>query len=198
MNLNPWDEDPVDQLPSVIEPGSIGFTLWTSALGGDPVAYDIFFKWDGQHTAEWDEDIGAVNDLSPASSAPVRGIASWPAGNDVLLTYTWSDLGRRGYRLLPGVAPTCDDPQGAKDPRQWIRFGEALLNFILLDLGSGEDDPEEWFAEYYDPAHDTVMDLHDMFRAFLNSAGSNGVLPDFDDWLKNVVAAGTYERLDDE
>ena len=199
MNVDAWQEDPVDQLPAVIEPGSIKFTLWTAALGGDPVAHDVSFKWDGQHTAEWFQDISTVNDdLSPASSSPVWGIASWPAGDDVLLTYSWSDLGMQGYDRLPGAAPTSDDPQGTKDPRQWIRFGEALLGFVLLDLGAGRDTPEECSAEYYDPARDTPMDFHDVFRAYLGSADGNGVLPDFNDWLRDAVAAGTYERTGDE
>jgi len=153
---------------------------------------------DGQHTAEWDEDISAAQILSPASSAPAWGVASWPDGNDVLLTYIWSDFGRQGYRRLPGAAPTSNDPQGATDPRQWIRFGEALLNFILLDLGSGGEGPEEWSSEYYDPARDEALDFHDIFRRFLDDVGSRGALPDFNDWLTHVVTAGTYERLDDE
>src|SRR5271156_162630 len=105
MDVDPWDEDPVDQLPAVIEPGSIEFTLWTSALGGDPVAHDISFTWDGQHTAEWDEDISTLNDLSPGSSSPVWGIVSWPDGSDVLLTYTWTDFEMQGHDRLPGAAP---------------------------------------------------------------------------------------------
>jgi hypothetical protein len=35
VEVDPWDEDPVDQLPEVIGRGSIEFTLWTSALVGE-------------------------------------------------------------------------------------------------------------------------------------------------------------------
>jgi hypothetical protein len=42
------------------------------------------------------------------------------------------------------------------------------------------------------------MDFHEIYRAYLDSAEGNRVLPDFDDWLKNAVTAGTYERLDDD
>lgn len=100
----------------------------------------------------------------------------------------------QGYDRLPGAAPTSKDQHGATDPQQWIRFGETLLDFILTNLGEGRDTPEEWSAEYYDPARDTDMDFHDVFRAYLDSAGSDGALPDFDDWLSNAVTAGTYER----
>jgi hypothetical protein len=198
MDLEPLQKDPVDQLPAVIEPGSIKFTLWTSAMGGDSVAHDISFTWHGQHTAEWFQDISTVNGLSPGSSSPASGIVSWPDGNDVLLTYTWSDLGIQGHDRLPGAAPTSNDAQGAKDPQQWIRLGEALLNFVLLDLGAGRDTPEEWSAEYHDLAQDTVVDFHELFRAYLDSADSDGVLPDFDGWISNAVTAGTYERLGNE
>ncbi len=62
-------------------------------------------------------------------------------------------------------------PRGAKDPRQWVRFGEALVDFVFEDLGSGWDVRKEWSAEYYYyPARDIVLDLHEMFRIFLNDA----------------------------
>jgi hypothetical protein len=192
---DPWDEDPVKQLPEVIEAGSINVTLWTSALGGDPVAHDTSFTWDGQHTAEWWQDISSVNDLSPGSSSPARGIASWPDGSDVLLTYTWDDLGMQGHDRLPGVAPTSGGPDGSKDPRLWVDFADALLDFVLLDLGNGRDTPEEWSAQYLDTVQDTKIDFHDVFRDFLKSAEGQSAGTDFDQWLTNAVAAGTYQRL---
>ena len=193
---DPWDEDPVKQLPDVIEAGSINVTLWTSALGGDPVAHDTSFTWDGQHTAEWWQDISSVNDgLSPASSSPARGIASWPDGDDVLLTYTWDDLGMQGHDRLPGAAPTSGGPDGSKDPQLWVDFADALLDFVLLDLGNGRDTPVEWSAQYFDTAQATEMDFHEVFQAFLDSADGQRAGADFDEWLGNAVAAGAYQRL---
>ncbi|MGV0795500.1 hypothetical protein ABQF26_00935, partial [Mycolicibacterium elephantis] len=109
VELLPWQVDPVEQLPDVVEPGPINLTLWSTALGGGPVAYDVSFNWDGRHLAEWREDISMVNDdLSFASSAPVWGVAAWPRGRDVQLTYQWPDLGKLGYDKLTGVAPIVD------------------------------------------------------------------------------------------
>ncbi len=199
MNLDPWQEDPADQLPRVIEPGRISLTLWTTALGGDPQAHDVSFTWDGLHTAEWFEDISpATGDLSPASSSPVWGVASWPDGKDVLLTYTWSDFGMRGYARLAGAAPTCAGSPAAHDPRQWIRLGEALIDFVLLDLGSGQDNREELSAEYYDPVRDEFIELDDLFRTFLDEAGTSNTCPDFNVWLSDKLSSGTYELPDDD
>jgi len=135
----PWDDDPVDQLPDVIEPGRISFTLWSTIAGGDPVAYDIDFTWDGRREAEWFEDISMANgNLSPASSSPITGTAAWPNGQDVDLTYDWSEIGKEGHAVLVGAAPTRGDPgsdQGARDPQQWIRLGEAILDFIYQEMG---------------------------------------------------------------
>ena len=107
LDLDPWQKDPADQLPAVIKRGRIEFTLWTDVLGGDPQGHDIALKWDGHHTVEWLEDISmSGGDLSPGSSSPTSGVASWPNGHDVQLTYSWNDLGLRGYARLADVAPT--------------------------------------------------------------------------------------------
>lgn len=187
-NEDPWDEDPVDQLPSVVEPGHINLTLWTNALGGDPQAYDISFNWAGGHTAEWFEDISPdTGALSPASSSPVWGVVSWPDGNDVVLTYTWGDFDMRGYRRLTGMAPSAGDPQ------QWVNLGEALVELVLLDIGSGMDAEDSLALAYCDTAEDEVIELDDLFRAFLDEVGTKKPCPDFDAWLDDKLDAGLYE-----
>lgn len=192
VNEDPWDEDPVDQLPSVVEPGRINLTLWTSALGGDPQAYDISFNWDGDDTAEWFEDISPeTGALSPASSSPVWGVVSWPDGNDVVLTYTWGDFGMRGYRRLAGMAPSAGDPQ------RWVNLGEALVELVLLDIGSGMDEDDSLAPAYCDPAEDEVIELDDLFRAFLGEVGTTKPCPDFDSWLDDKLTAGAYEIAED-
>ena len=134
----PWDEDPVDQLPDVIEPGLISFTLWSTLGGGDPEAHDIHFTWDGRREAEWSEDISMANgDLSPASSSPITGTAAWPNGQNVDLTYDWAEAGQEGRAVLVGAAPTSGDPssdQGARHPQRWIWLGEAIVAFIYQEM----------------------------------------------------------------
>ena len=192
MSDEAWDENPVEQLPSVIEAGPIDLTLWTSALGGDPQAYDISFSWDGLHTADWSEDISlATGGLSPGSSSPVWGVLSWPDGNDVLLTYTWSELDMRGYRRLDGLAPSAGDPQ------QWVDLGEALIELVLGDIGSGRTDEGSLAAAYFDPVDDEVIELDELFRTFLDEVGDTKPCPDFDAWLDEKLAAGSYEIAED-
>jgi hypothetical protein len=128
----------LEQLPEVVEPGRISFTRWSTVGEGDAVAYDFSFTWDGKREAEWDEDISLSNgSLSPASSAPIWGTAAWPNGRDVELTYDWPDVGKEGETVLVGAAPTSSDPdsdQGTRDPEQWIRLADELLEFIFSGI----------------------------------------------------------------
>lgn len=192
LRLHPWQKNPADQLRKAIKRGRIKFTLWTNALGVDRQAYDIALKWNGKHTVEWFEDISAANGaLSPASSSPTWGVASWPNGRDVLLTYTWIDLGLQSYARLDGAAPKRNS-QGLVDPNEWIRFGQGLLDFVLLDLGSGSHDRDKLAAEYYCPAENKVIELDDMFRVYLAAAGPGGASKEFDGWLRGKLSEGTY------
>lgn len=133
-------EESVFQLPAVIEPGPIGFTLWSTFGGGEPVADDFFFGWDGCRAAHWRQDISPATwqpSFHQASSSPIIGTAAWPNGQDVELTYHWSEMGKRGKGVLIGAAPTSDHPdsdEGARDPQQWIRLGEALLQFLYEEV----------------------------------------------------------------
>lgn len=192
LRLYPWQKNPADQLRKVIKRGRIKFTLWTDALGGGRQAYDIALKWNGKHTVEWFEDVSPASaGLSPASSSPAWGVASWPNGRDVLLTYTWIDLGLQGYARLAGAAPTRDS-RGLVSPHKWISFGQALLDFVLLDLGSGNHERDKLAAEYYCPASNTVIDLDDMFRVYLAAAERDEVTQEFDKWLRDKLSDGTY------
>ena len=187
--LHPWQEDPLSQVPQTIDPGYIGFTLWSDALGGDMTAYDVNFTWDGKHTAEWYEDISSANDLSFASSSPARGALAWPSGSDVLLVYTWSELGMQGHHRFEGLAPS--GQLVASDPRYWLRLAEAILDFVLLDIGGGGGSRERYFD-----VDDEEIDIEELFQRFL--AGEGDSRPDFDSWLDSQVEAGDYTRHGDE
>nr|WP_090339735.1 hypothetical protein [Mycolicibacterium malmesburyense]CRL68258.1 hypothetical protein CPGR_00804 [Mycolicibacterium malmesburyense] len=132
--LEPWEVDPAEQLPAVIQPGRISLVLWSMAGGGDYQAYDVSFDWNGRRYAEWYQDISmAGGGLSPASSSPIRGTADWTNGRDVSITYEWSEMGYEGSDELPGLAPTSTNPdtdEGARDPRSWIRLGHALIEWV--------------------------------------------------------------------
>lgn len=131
----PWDHDPLDQLPAVIEPGGVELTLWSSRFSESPMAYDVSFTWDGHRDAEWYCDISMINPgLSVMSSAPFRGTAAWPDGRDVAVTYCCDDMGLAGECTLAGVAPTADDPQsdaGMRQPQAWLDFAEAILDLTF-------------------------------------------------------------------
>lgn len=199
LDLYPWQKDPADQLPEVIKRGQIKFTLWTDVLGGDQQAHDIAFKWDGRRTVEWFEDISAESgDLSPGSSSPTWGVASWPNERDVLMTYTWADFGLKGYARLAEVAPPFGS-KGVGDPHQWVRFGRALVEFVLLDLGSGNHEPGELATKYYCPASNEVVDLDEIFRAYLDAVEKVEVSQEFDEWLRQQLSEGAYTTdVDDE
>ncbi|GFM18349.1 MULTISPECIES: hypothetical protein [Mycobacteriaceae] len=184
--VEPWEEDPAAQLQEVVEPGRIELTLWTAALGGDPVAHDVSFKWSGGTTADWYEDISSTTEgLSVMSSSPVRGVMAWPDGKDVMLTFTWSDLELEGHAVLPEMAPTLGgDPT---HPKAWLHLAEALLQFVLLDLGSGS----RRSTPYYD-ADGWSVDIDDLLREFLSGNGAGKASEDFQTWLDDRVAAGKY------
>ena len=72
------------------------------------------------------QDISGA-DLSPASSAPVSGWASWLNGAAVLLLYYSNDMGIEGWARVPGVAPTEDDP------KSWVELARAIVAAIAED-----------------------------------------------------------------
>lgn len=193
FDLEPWQEDPVDQLPDVIEPGRFGLSLWTSTEWSDePLENEVSFDWDGQHTIEWQVVSGAG--LSVMSDVSSHGIASWPNGQDVLITYNYN--GRLGYDELRSAAPTDGDHTGAKDPQRWVNFAQQLVNIVESLADSGVESSDEFSDEYHCPANDEWLDFDDMFRTFLATAGGGAVLPDFADWLRDALEAGTYEIPD--
>jgi hypothetical protein len=199
VELEPWQEDPVNQLSKVIEPGRFGLRLWvTPPWGDDPLENEVSLGWDGKHTLGWSVVSGAG--LGMTSSVSFYGIAGWPNSRDVQLSYYCDDLGFgdgiRGTAQLMNAAPTEGDPDGATEPQRWVRFANALVGLTdeLSDSVGGSYDYDDG---YYHPADDEWVDFDDVFRSYLSSAGDDGALPDFGDWFTAALAAGIYQ-LDEE
>ena len=120
----PWNRDPVEGMPAVIEPGQIRMVFWNSDFDGDPVAYDFIFTWDGGRKADWYYDISMENDgLSVMSSAPIGGTATWEDGVDVHVTVQSSDFDLNEEIVLNGMAPKED---ATPEPRTWVDLGYAI------------------------------------------------------------------------
>lgn len=120
----PWNRDPVEDMPAVIEPGRIPTVLWNSHFDGDPVAYDFIFTWDGGRKADWYYDISMENvGMSVMSSAPIGGAATWEDGVDVYVTVQSSDFDLDEEVVLKGMAPQED---ATREPRTWVDLGYAI------------------------------------------------------------------------
>jgi hypothetical protein len=131
----PWEIDPVEQLPDVIEAGTVALTIWSADYGGgaDPTAFDVTFYWPGGRNAEWYSDIsGEMPGLSVMSSAPISGSVSWINGRDLSVTYQSNDLGLDGKAVLEGDAPTSATPDSddcMREPNVWVEFAQRMLRF---------------------------------------------------------------------
>ena len=120
----PWNRDPVEGMPAVIEPGRIRMVFWNSDFDGNPVAYDFIFTWDGGRKADWYYDISMDNDgMSVMSSAPIGGTANWENGVDVHVTVQSSDFDLDEEVVLNGMAPKED---ATPEPRTWVDLGYAI------------------------------------------------------------------------
>lgn len=120
----PWNRDPVERMPAVIEPGQIFIEFWKNDFDGNPVAYDFVFNWDGGHTATWYYDISMSNDgMSVMSSAPIRGNVTWENGVDVYVTIQSNEFDLDEEVTFAGRAPKDDAIQA---PRTWVTLGRAI------------------------------------------------------------------------
>lgn len=113
-------------LPDEIEPGEFVLTFIQDVYG-ERTPMEIHFTWDETSTATWWCDIweGAPG-LSPGSSAPAHGWASWLNGQDVLIAFTWRDVGVDGWAHIEGGAPGGDeqDDYALFETETWIEFGK--------------------------------------------------------------------------
>lgn len=61
-----------------------------------------------------------------------------------------------------------------------MNLGEALVELILLDIGSGMDEEDSLAPAYCDTAEHDIIQLDDLFRTFLDEVGTKMPCPDFD------------------
>ncbi|OBF38954.1 hypothetical protein A5719_17645 [Mycolicibacterium peregrinum] len=190
VELEPWQKDPVDQLPEVIERGRFGLSLWSATPWDDShIENEVALQWDGQTTVEW--SVLSGSGLSMMSEVSFSGIAGWPDGKNVLVSY--SGDGGLGFQRLAGAAPTGGGPGGARDPQHWVEFANSLVGLTDELSNSGIESNDEFAYEYRRTADDEWFEFDDLFRVYLASAGSDGDLPGFDDWISDALKDGTYE-----
>lgn len=124
------EQDATIGLPAEIEPGRFSFTFMVDAWGsGDFQAQDITFEWDGGRTATWTEDISMHEAISPGSSAPTSGWASWLNSSDLLLAYANEEIGLEGWARITGGAPAPgadDQEETLADPARWVELARRI------------------------------------------------------------------------
>ncbi|MEZ0339862.1 hypothetical protein ACAG25_07740 [Mycobacterium sp. pV006] len=198
LDLDPWQVDPADHMPEVIEPGRIDVTVWLSVFGEEPpVAYDVSFDWDGDHTAGWTEDISILNNLSFASGSPARGVLSWSNDHEVVLTYSWPEFDLCGYTTMSvGAADKGAVSRGAADPRHWVHWAERLVEFVMTDLGSSRERNDVLAEWYIDTRDGSEVDVHELFRQYLASGPPEDSRREFPGWLAESIKVGTYQLED--
>ena len=189
VELEPWQKDPTDQLPQVIEPGRINLRLWSpSPYHDEPLECAVSLHWDGNYMVDWYVVTGMG--MSMMSEVSFGGVAGWPDGTNIELNYT-RDSGERGIDRLSSVAPTAGNPDGAKDPRRWVQLARSLVDLTEGLFESGIESDDELANEYYDPANDEWMEFDELFRTYLTSVVP-GASTDFKDWLTDALEEGTY------
>lgn len=190
LELEPWQRDPLEQLPAAIEPGRFGLSIWSvTPWDGNHLENEVSLEWDGAHVVEW--SVLSGSGLSMMSEVSFRGLAGWPDGKDVLVTYSCDD--GRGFQRLHGAAPVSGGPGGASDPREWVGFANSLIGLTEELLNSGIEEGDE-LADYYRRADDDEwIEFDELFRLFLAKTDVEGGLPDFDVWIARAVEDGTYE-----
>lgn len=190
VELQPWQEDPITQLPQQVTPGRVRLSLWSAVpWDGTHIESEVSLEWDGGHTVEW--SVLSGSGLSVMSELAFSGLAGWPDGRDLLVSYS-GDTGEYGFSRLTGDALAADSPGETGNPEEWVKLAMSLVGLADQLANSGIEPREEFAAEYQGHADDEWFEFDDVFRHYLASANTNGILPDFDDWLGQALDAGTY------
>lgn len=190
VELEPWQRDPLEQLPEVIEPGRFGLSVWSvTPCSDEHLEHEISIEWDGRSTVEWSVLSGAG--LSVMSEVSFRGVAGWPDGKNLLVAYSGDD-GNKGYESLPGAAPSSDG-RTTTSRELWLSFAMTLVGVTEELLNSGIE-PQDEFTDYYLRCEDEQpFEFDDMFRLYLEALASDNLLPDFGDWMKQLLEQGSFQ-----
>ena len=137
----------VQGLDGEIEPGEIAFTYPVVEYDQAPTLFDFRATWEGGRTITWWQDISDHQPgLSPGSSAPSEGWASWRNGSDLLVAYTWRDVEKDGWAFVRGAAPGIgedDDVDMLWQPDTWVELAKTILGVVhktLPEVESGSYD----------------------------------------------------------
>lgn len=191
VELEPWQRDPLEQLPAVVMPGRFGLSIWSvTPWDGEHLENEVSLAWDGRRVVEW--SVLSGSGLSMMSAVSFSGVAGWPGSKDVLVTYLGED-GRRGFQRHRNGGPAATGLGGASDPRWWVSFADFLVGLTEELLNSGIEEIEEFTDEYRRARDDEWIEFDELFRLYLTQAEVDGALPDFDVWVATSVADGTYE-----
>lgn len=131
----------IEGLPAEIEPGDIAFTFKVyDEDTNEPTLFDFRATWDEGRTMTWWQDISDKQPgLSPGSSAPSEGWASWRNGYDLLVAYTWPDVETDGWAYVRGGAPISGrDDDAMYEPETWLNLARTILGAVherLPDAG---------------------------------------------------------------
>jgi hypothetical protein len=115
-----------DTPPDEIEPGEFDLNF-TADSYGEATPMEMHFKWENEATTAtfWQDIWADAPGLSPGSSAPAYGWASWLNGKDVLIAFTWPDVGVDGWAHIEGGAP--GDYDALFETETWVEFGRKIV-----------------------------------------------------------------------
>lgn len=110
-----------------IESGKFKVTF-TQDVYGQATPMEVHFTWEETSMATWWCDIqGDAPGLSPGSSAPADGWASWLNGKDALIAFTWPDVGVDGWAHIESGAPGDGDFDALFEKETWVEFGKRIV-----------------------------------------------------------------------